>query len=52
MRDNITKVVERQERLDSLQDKTGRFFHTILHTRVLPSLFGPPRLGGNFIPYG
>ncbi len=23
MRDNITKVVERQERLDSLQDKTG-----------------------------
>jgi vesicle-associated membrane protein 4 len=26
MRDNITKVVERQERLDSLQDKTGRCF--------------------------
>lgn len=26
MRDNITKVVERQERLDSLQDKTGQFF--------------------------
>jgi synaptobrevin len=31
MRDNITKVVERQERLDSLQDKTGWcfFFHTV-----------------------
>ncbi|KAI0001146.1 hypothetical protein BJV77DRAFT_262565 [Russula vinacea] len=26
MRDNITKVVERQERLDSLQDKTGQCF--------------------------
>jgi hypothetical protein len=26
MRDNITKVVERQERLDSLQDKTGLCF--------------------------
>jgi hypothetical protein len=40
MRDNITKVVERQERLDSLQDKTGRCF-TILSTRALPPLFGP-----------
>lgn len=25
MRDNITKVAERGERLDQLQDKTGRF---------------------------
>jgi len=46
MRDNITKVVERQERLDSLQDKTGLFFHTILPTRALPPLFGPSRRDG------
>jgi len=26
MRDNITKVAERGERLDQLQDKTGMFF--------------------------
>jgi len=31
-RDNITRVVERQERLDSLQDKTGRCFFFILFT--------------------
>jgi hypothetical protein len=29
MRDNITKVVERQERLDSLQDKTGGCFSCV-----------------------
>ena len=35
MRDNITKVVERQERLDSLQDKTGRCFaYNFTHTSV------------------
>lgn len=35
MRDNITKVVERQERLDSLQDKTGRcFLFSFTHTSV------------------
>ncbi len=37
MRDNITKVVERQERLDSLQDKTGRcffFFIQFIHGSV------------------
>jgi hypothetical protein len=35
MRDNITKVVERQERLDSLQDKTGRCFsYDFTHTSV------------------
>lgn len=27
MRENITKVAERGERLDALQDKTGAFFH-------------------------
>jgi Synaptobrevin len=37
MRDNITKVVERQERLDSLQDKTG----WCLTVRVLPPLLYP-----------
>jgi len=53
MRDNITKVVERQERLDSLQDKTGRcFYHTILPTRALPPLFGPSRRDGETVPYG
>lgn len=30
MRDNITKVAERGERLDSLQDKTGEFVHFAL----------------------
>jgi len=38
MRDNITKVVERQERLDSLQDKTGGCFSCVLTTQVLPPL--------------
>ena len=38
MRDNITKVVERQERLDSLQDKTGGCFSYALTTQVLPPL--------------
>jgi hypothetical protein len=42
MRDNITKVVERQERLDSLQDKTGRcfFIQFYPHERCFPYL-GP-----------
>ena len=35
MRENITKVVERQERLDSLQDKTGLYFsYNFTHTSV------------------
>jgi hypothetical protein len=38
MRDNITKVVERQERLDSLQDKTGGCFLYVLTTQVSPPL--------------
>ena len=29
MRDNITKVAERGERLDQLQDKTGTFFVSV-----------------------
>jgi hypothetical protein len=52
MRDNITKVVERQERLDSLQDKTGQcFFYTVLPIQVLPPLFGFS-CGGVIIRYG
>lgn len=30
MRENITKVAERGERLDSLQDKTGSLFFVVL----------------------
>ena len=30
MRENITKVAERGERLDSLQDKTGESFFVVL----------------------
>ena len=52
MRDNITKVVERQERLDSLQDKTGRCSSYNLPTRALPPLFGLSRRDGETIPYG
>ena len=39
MRDNITKVVERHERLDSLQDQTGLFFYFFFlpTLEVLPS---------------
>ena len=40
MRDNITKVVERQERLDSLQDKTGWCLITVLPPLVHPTLVG------------
>ena len=43
MRDNITKVVERQERLDSLQDKTGWCFSSTMP--VLPPLFCPSVVG-------
>lgn len=45
MRDNITKVVERQERLDSLQDKTGRCFSYVLAAQVLPPLSCPSVVG-------
>ena len=35
MRENITKVAERGERLDSLQDKTGALFYLLLYKKVV-----------------
>lgn len=40
MRDNITKVAERGERLDQLQDKTGMFFGLDCARATLGGLFG------------
>ena len=36
MRDNITKVAERGERLDQLQDKTGEFLPRLSTARASP----------------
>lgn len=37
MRENITKVAERGERLDSLQDKTGEFLFFVVLV-LLPAM--------------
>lgn len=50
MRENITKVAERGERLDQLQDKTGAYDHRLLglwrrRGVVTAQVWLPPRLG-------
>ncbi|KAI0071313.1 hypothetical protein K474DRAFT_1669142, partial [Panus rudis PR-1116 ss-1] len=38
MRENITKVAERGERLDQLQDKTGRYICSLSWPLIFPAL--------------
>ena len=40
MRDNITKVAERGERLDQLQDKTGMFLFPLSHGGASATVVG------------
>jgi vesicle-associated membrane protein 4 len=40
MRDNITKVAERGERLDQLQDKTGAFLFPFIHCGAATTMAG------------
>lgn len=47
MRDNITKVAERGERLDQLQDKTGTFLFLSSHGGVGATMAKLPFLHDN-----